>query len=601
LLGVLLAVGVALVQIVGLYILLLVRWAVGAGDAPGMGGLVGFVAAHGGAVFAKVPPVPALLGISGSLKVDPPITSIAALPFVLMLVGSWVLSRRERKFVVFALVAPVCYSLILAVLALLFRVTSSGDGAEITVSALPLSVALHGLFVAGLGILIGVVTARGPFLPDRARQVLRGGLMAVGVSVVLTLLLAIMLLAQAAFSGDLPEDLRQNGGSQPIKNAQPEEPRPNGGGAGDAIGAVAGATGGAFALLPASLGTLWLLAHGLPVGLQHAPDLSGVPLIGKALKDVPLSASLLGNWPLAGTWRLLMLAPVVGLVLGGAIAAHGTPPSHRWRYGALIAIPYTTILLLTAILARLSVSLSAAALNLDIVFGASIAWALLVLPVAAGLGAAGALLARQGSVPAPHPRWAGAVTACACGLLLLGTAPLVASSTSSVPAPDEALAPKSGKEAKSDGPLADFKEPPPAPKKPNIPDFSPPKKPKVPEAPQVAPTPAQQRFVSTYYAAAGREDWVSTFSMLDPSSRSAVRGRNWISVQQARADASDKPPVQSARITRMSKQPGSFKLTVELTHEDGTKTTVSGVVIHELDGGYKRHLTPEELSGGPPL
>jgi hypothetical protein len=80
-----------------------------------------------------------------------------------------------------------------------------------------------------------------------------------------------------------------------------------------------------------------------------------------------------------------------------------------------------------------------------------------------------------------------------------------------------------------------------------------------------------------------------------------VRGRNWISVQQARADASDKPPVQSARITRMSKQPGSFKLTVELTHEDGTKTTVSGVVIHELDGGYKRHLTPEELSGGPPL
>ena len=51
----------------------------------------------------------------------------------------------------------------------------------------------------------------------------------------------------------------------------------------------------------------------------------------------------------------------------------------------------------------------------------------------------------------------------------------------------------------------------------------------------------------------------------------------------------------------MSKQPGSFKLTVELTHEDGTKTPVSGVVIHELDGGYKRHLTPEELSNGPPL
>ena len=38
LLGGLLAVGVALVEIVGLYVLLLIRWAVGAGDAPGMGG-----------------------------------------------------------------------------------------------------------------------------------------------------------------------------------------------------------------------------------------------------------------------------------------------------------------------------------------------------------------------------------------------------------------------------------------------------------------------------------------------------------------------------------------------------------------------------------
>ena len=47
-LGGLLAVGVALLQIVGLYVLLLLRWAVGAGDAPGMGGLVAFIAAHGG-------------------------------------------------------------------------------------------------------------------------------------------------------------------------------------------------------------------------------------------------------------------------------------------------------------------------------------------------------------------------------------------------------------------------------------------------------------------------------------------------------------------------------------------------------------------------
>jgi hypothetical protein len=600
-LGGLLAVGVALVQIVGLYVLLLIRWAVGAGDAPGIGGLVAFLAAHGGAVFAKVPPVPALLGIGGSMKIDPPITSIALLPFVLMLAGSWMLSRRERTSVLFALVATVSYSVILAMLALLFRVTSSGEGAEITVSAAPLSAALHGLLIAGLGTLVGVAAARGPFLPDRARQVLRGALVAVGTSVVLTVLLAILLLAQTAVPDNPVEDLRQDGGSQPNQNAQPEGSQPNGGGVGDTVGLVAGAVGGVFALLPASVGTLWLLAHGSPVGLQHAPDLSALPLIGKALKDVTLSPSLLGNWPFAGTWRLLILAPVVGLVLGGAVAAHGALPSHRWRYGALIAIPYTIIVLLTTILASLSVSLSASALKLDLAFGASIAWALLVLPAAAGLGAAGALLARRGSVPAPHPHWFGAITACICGVLLLGTSPLAASSLSDVPAPEEALAPQSDTKAKSGGSLPDFKEPPTAPDKLPEPDLSPPKKPKKPEASQVAPAPAQQRFVSAYYAALGREDWVATYNMLDPSSRIKVPGKKWISEQQSRADASDKPPIESARITQMSKEPGSFKLTVDLTHEDGTKTTVSGLVIHELDGGYKRHLTPEELSNGPPL
>jgi hypothetical protein len=598
LLGGLLAVGVALVQIVGLYVLLSIRWVGGAGEAPGIGGLVGFVAAHGGAVFAKVPPTPALLGIGGSLRIDPPITSIALLPFLLMLAGSWALSRRERTFVLFALIAPVCYSLILAVLALLFRVTSAGEGAEITVSAAPLSAALHGLLIAGLGTLVGSVSARGPFLPDRARQVLRGGLVAVGASVILTVLLAIALLAQTAVPENPLEGLRQDGGPQQRENAQPGGSQPNDGSVRDTVGAVAGATGGAFALLPSVVGTLWLLAHGLPVGLQNAPDLSALPLVGKALKDVKLSASLLGSWPFAGTWRLLMIAPVVGLVFGGAVAAHGAPPSQRWRYGALIAIPYAAIALLTAILARFSVSLSAAALELDLAFGASIAWALLVLPVSAGLGAAGALLARQGSVPASRPQWFGAITACACGVLLLGTFPLVASSTSAVPAPEEALAPKSDTKAKSSGPLPVFEESPSAPENAPKPDISPPQKPEKPDDPQGVPTPAQQRFVSEYYAAVGREDWVATYSLLDHSSRIKVPGKEWIRDQQARADASNKPPIQSARISQMSKQPGSFKLTVELTHEDGTKTTVAGVVIHSQDGGFKRHLTPEELGNG---
>jgi hypothetical protein len=608
LLGGLLAVGVVILQIVGFYVLLLIRWAVGAGDAPGMGGLVGFVAVHGGALSAKVPPVPELLGIGGSLKIDPPITTIALLPFVLLLVGSWVLSLRERVSVVFAVVATVCYALILAVLALLFRTTSSGgEGAEIIVSAAPLSAALHGLLIAGLGTLIGVVAARGPFLPDRARQVLRGGLVAVGASVILTVLLSMLVLAQTAIPENPLEDLRQDGGPQPGENAQPgEQAQPDvsqadGGGAREAVSAVAGAIGGAFALLPAGVGTLWLLAHGLPVGLQNAPDLSGVPLIGEALKDVKLSASLIGNWPFAGAWRLLLLAPVVGLVLGGAVAAHGAPPSHRWRYGALIAIPYTAILLLTAILASLSVSLSVAALELDLAFRASLAWALLVLPVAAGLGAAGALLARRGSMPAPHPQWVGVITAGACGLLLLGTSPLVAASSSDVPAPEEALAPGSDPKDKSSVPLPDLEEPPPAPEKISKPDFSPPQQPEKPDVPQGVSASAQQRFVEVYYAAVSREDWEATYSLLDRASQSKVTRDGWISGQQAREEANDTPPVQSAQITQMSREPGSFSLTVELTHEDGTKTTVTGVKVQSVGGSFRRHLTREEVIDGAPL
>jgi hypothetical protein len=80
-----------------------------------------------------------------------------------------------------------------------------------------------------------------------------------------------------------------------------------------------------------------------------------------------------------------------------------------------------------------------------------------------------------------------------------------------------------------------------------------------------------------------------------PPSQSKVAREEWIREQQAREDASDKPPVKSAQITQMSKQPGSFTLIVELTHEDETKTTVSGMKIHSVDGEFRRYLTREEL------
>ena len=303
------------------------------------------------------------------MKIDPPITSITLLPFVLMLVGSWVLSRRERTSVVFALVATVCYSVILALLALLFRVTSSGEGAEITVSAAPLSAALHGLLIAGLGTLVGWWPPRGPFLPDRVRQVLRP-LVAVGISVVLTMVLAMLILVLTAVSDNPMEGLRQDGGSQPGERATGRltsptvaaqgTRRPCGWGSWRRVRFATSERG--YAVAPRAR-----VAGGYPKCAR--PGRLAVGRRGAQGRDAV--REFLGNWPFAGTWRLLMLAPVMGLLLGGAVAAHGAPPSHRWRYGALIAIPYTIIVLLTTILARLSVSLSASALKLDLAFGAS--------------------------------------------------------------------------------------------------------------------------------------------------------------------------------------------------------------------------------------
>ena len=108
----------------------------------------------------------------------------------------------------------------------------------------------------------------------------------------------------------------------------------------------------------------------------------------RSLSADPTREVLLGGLLAPGVVLVQIVGFYVLLLIRWAVGAHGAPPSHRWRYGALIAIPYTAIVLLTAILASLSLNLSVAALELDLAFRASLAWALLVLPVAAGLGAA---------------------------------------------------------------------------------------------------------------------------------------------------------------------------------------------------------------------
>ena len=239
-------------------------------------------------------------------------------------------------------------------------------------------------------------------------------------------------------------------------------------------------------------------------------------------------------------------------------------------------------------------NLSVAALNLDVAFRASLAWALLILPVAAGLGAAGALLARTGSIPSAHPKWFGIITTAACGILVLGTVPLLASSSSDVSEPAKALAPPSATAPKSDAALPnsedlpsgikDVLEPPPAAQSDD---------PQVSQGPTDSP---QQRFVSKYYAAVGREDWDATYSMLDAASKRQFSREEWVRKQQAHQEARARPPVESAKITNVSGGGDNITATVELTHEDGTISVKPNFEMTQERGQLRRHLTREDLN-----
>ncbi len=421
LLGVLLAVACAGLLVGALYAVLALRGVFSDPSTPGNLGLTLFALLHGGAATVKVPPIPALLGIGGSLRLGLPVTSFALLPFVASLILGRLLARRAQTAAAFVLAAAVAYALLVAVLAAFGAASGDAGGATVRFAPGPLSAALRAFLWVGLGATLGTAAALGPLLPARPRQVLRGALRAVGVSVAVTLVLAVVVaLAQQGL-----------GASAPQSTGDLSQTIPGGSSLGDGLAGL----GAVFALLPAGLGTLWLVAHGVPVGFQNAPDLSGIPLVGEALADVPLRVSLLGGWPWGDAWRLLLLAPVAGLVLGGRVAARGAPRADRWWQGASAGAAYAAIALLTAILVGLTADLTlAGAASLQVAFRTSLTWLLLLLPVGAALGAVGGLLAKGEAAPAPRPRRAFAVASVAGVAVLAASLPvaLAASSPGSV-------------------------------------------------------------------------------------------------------------------------------------------------------------------------
>src|SRR4051794_13105625 len=192
LIGILVAVGVAGLLLGLVYALLALRGALGDPSAPRTLGLIVFSLVHGGGVSVSVPSSPSLLGIGGSFRLGLPLTSFALLPFVAMLVISRVVARRTESPLLFASVTAVAYAALVAALAALGNASSeASEGIAVEFAADPLSAAWRAFLLAGVGTLLGAAVAHGPLLPERLRQVARGAFVAVGVSLAITVLLAV--------------------------------------------------------------------------------------------------------------------------------------------------------------------------------------------------------------------------------------------------------------------------------------------------------------------------------------------------------------------------------------------------------------------------
>lgn len=396
------------------YLSLSLVWVFG-GTAPGARGLVGFVLLHGGGADVEVPPIEALFGIGGSFAVDPPLTSLALLPFLVFLLLGWMNARRESVSWGFVGSASLVYGVLLALLSLIASASVEvSPSVTANISASPVSAGIWGFLLAGAGAALGVSGARGPLLGEDARRVVTGGFVALGTSVGVAVALAVILsLVSGAGEG--------SGASQPGLGQEFGTPSLGATTGGD-LASLGALVGGIFALLPAAVGGLWLLANGIPIGFQNAPDLSSIPVVGEALQGIPLKLGLLGEWPLGGEWRLLLAAPIAGLLLGGFVAGRGA--SNSLIRGALVAVPYALMAVLIIALTRASAGVSVAAVNVDVSFGASYAWTLLLVPVGALFGAMGGFLGKSGMVPASRPMRAMTISGVAGLVVLLLTLPV---------------------------------------------------------------------------------------------------------------------------------------------------------------------------------
>src|SRR5215217_3499821 len=196
--GVLVAASVAVLLVGLVYALLALRGAFEDPSIPRQLGLVVFSLIHGGVFSVSVPAAPLLLGIGGSVWLGLPPTSFALLPFVALLVLGRSVARRTETTLLFACATAITYALVVGLLAALgsayLAVGADEGAATVRYAADPLSAGWRAFLLALIGALLGAAVAHRPLLPERIRQVLRGAFVAVGISLIVKMLIALIVV-----------------------------------------------------------------------------------------------------------------------------------------------------------------------------------------------------------------------------------------------------------------------------------------------------------------------------------------------------------------------------------------------------------------------
>ena len=446
LMGALAALICAVLVLVTMHLLLFVGGVFSVAGVPSIAGFAGFALAHGGAVSASaelaLSSLPdATLGflglqgmedLGGYARLGLPLSSLVLLPLVGAVAAGWLVRNRVRNLAAFVLISALVYAIMVFVAALIGTVTLDigdlaarlgEDPSEYESEAVarafsfrygpgPFSAAAWGFLWFAFGITLGSssgVSERLSSIPPLGRRLLLGTVAAVAVSVLLTVVMVVVGVVLSTVTG---------GGA----SGAPEDAFAESGGFGGALTAIFVL----FLALPALVGNLWLFAHGVPLGYSQEPDFSSVPFVSEALAGTPLSASLIGAGDFSVAWRLLLLAPVVGLVVGGIVTARRAPAPGRWWNAALVAVPYSATAIIAAALFNASAGVNFTGVSdllpilsqfvpvaglaaepiggiaeegLQMSVGAHAAWMLLYLPLGAAFAAAGGLaLAGRGGL-----------------------------------------------------------------------------------------------------------------------------------------------------------------------------------------------------------